>query len=147
VGIAVLFVLGISPCQIVSAASPAQRECERIALLSVSAARHRARGATKEQLLSVLPSLELSQDRIASSDAALLRAVREIADEVFDFPPVDETAYMVYKTEGCYLAASGSAAPKRYAAVHEKLRRCSALEGNELIACSMRVAGASDDGE
>lgn len=74
----------------------------------------------------------------------MLAAMHEIVDEVFDYPPLNEAAYVVYKTESCYQAASHTAEPKSFAQAHEELRICSALENDELIACSMRVAGATD---
>jgi hypothetical protein len=70
--------------------------------------------------------------------------MHQIVGEVFDYPPLNGTAYIVYKTESCYQAAWGKAAQKPFATAHEELLACSALPHNELIACSMRVAGATD---
>jgi len=122
--------------------SPVQRDCERIGFAAASAVGDRARGATREQLLEVLPSLERSEARSDSSDHRVLKAMHEIVDEVFDYPPLNEAAYMVYKTESCYQAEWNGAAPKPFAEAHDALLACSTLEHRELIACSLRAAGA-----
>ncbi len=106
--------------------------CQKIFALSQSALSNKAKGISKESLVSALPQ---KTDKV---DPEPLRSMREIVEEVYGYKITNQFAYSVYRTERCVLLEAGKAPPIKFGEILSKLNSCS----DKAPECAMRLAGS-----
>lgn len=120
-----------------------QQECDSLTIAAASLMNSRNNGATKQGLLSALPSLKQSPYQKDSAKYLLLTKMYQMVEEVFAYDSLDATAYMIFKSESCIRNIQGEEVVS-YENAYPELKLCGQLEANdELIECSMKAAGAN----
>lgn len=107
-------------------------DCQKIFALSQSALSNKAKGISKDRLMSALPTKQ------AEMEPEPLRSMREIVDEVYSYQITNQFAYSVYRTERCVLSEAGQLQPIEFGDILVELNSCS----NEAPECAMKLAGS-----
>ncbi len=106
--------------------------CQKIFALSQSALSNKAKGVSKEKLVSALPPKQ------SGNEPEPLRSMREIVGEVYSYQIINQFAYSVYRTELCVLREAGQAPSVEFEKILSELNSCS-VEDPE---CAMQLAGS-----
>lgn len=106
-------------------------ECQKIFALSQSALSNKAKGISKDRLVSALPTKQ------AEKEPEPLRSMREIVEEVYSYQITNHFAYSVYRSERCVLRQAGQLQPIEFGDILIELNSC-----NEAPECAMNLAGS-----
>lgn len=104
--------------------------------LSQEAQKYRSEGKPKSYLTNVLPPKSSANDWRMS-------IMYEIADEVFDYPPLEPFVYSVYKGELCFIYQHHPEilSATEFSPAHSLLKECSNFtQQKEKTVCAMGVA-------
>lgn len=106
--------------------------CQKVFWLSQSALSNKAKGVSKDRLVSALPTIQ------AEKEPEPLRSMHEIVEEVYNYPITNQFAYSVYRTELCVLREAGQLQPIEFGDILDELNSCS----SEAPECAMHLAGS-----
>ena len=117
-----------------------QQECDSLAIAAASFMNNRSNGVSKQSLLSALPSLEQPPFKKQSAKYLLLTEMHQMVQEIFAHDSIDQTVYMVFKSETCIRKMQGQKVIS-YELAHPELQRCSELSSHqEQVKCSTKAA-------
>lgn len=103
--------------------------CQKVFALSHSALSNKAKGVSKDKLVSVLPK---KQGKI---DSEPLRSMREIVEEIYTYKITNHFAYSVYRSELCVLREKGKVPSVKLEQILPKLNSCS----DKSAECAMKL--------
>jgi hypothetical protein len=121
-----------------------EQGCSLIGGLSREIVQFRAQGGTKQQVIANVRSSVKSGVSIPDPVGQLLDAAYAVIDEVYDYPPLNERAYVAYKMAACRRRIVGGAPIRPFDEAYRELSMCGNLESlEEITECGKKAAGVS----
>lgn len=121
-----------------------QADCQKIGMAGASAMNNMSKGVPKDRLKAVLPPLESIEDLPDLKDQQMAVELHQSLDEAYAFEAINVTAFMVFKSESCIHKIDGKKVVP-YAEAHAELKACGSGSDDDVIECSINVAGAVED--